>query len=355
MAEKLDLKKVYKELFNTKDGEFKKVHCPVANYLAIEGKGDPNTNSTYQKSIESLYNVAYGVKFKYKAYGKDFVIMPLSVLWWADDISNFVQERKECWKWILMIQIPDFVLEEDIERIKEEKDVEGVYFKKYYEGDAVQTLYVGSYAEEGTTIAKIHNTIKELGGEMRFLHHEIYLNDPRKVQPEKLKTIIRQPAFFQEENKLDFELASKEFYEILDKKSIIVLSTSENDRVTSRNMSCIMHNDKIYYQSDKGHTKSIQVMNNKNVSLCIDNLQIEGIVTRVGSINDKDLSFFKEKYKKKYQGSYNAYSNLINNGVFEVEITNITIWNYDGENVFRDFINMKKKVAFRDYYLKYEK
>ncbi|MGL4847540.1 MAG: GyrI-like domain-containing protein [Clostridium sp.] len=196
---KVDLKKVDKELFNVKKGEFKKVYCDKAYYIAIDGMGNPNENEEYLNKVVSLYKIAYGVKMEYKKNGKDFVVMPLSGLWWSDDYRNFIQDKKEEWKWTMMIQLPEFVEKEDIEKRKKalEKDelykyIREVRHVEYTEGEAYETLYIGPYSEEGETVQKLHEEIIENGYKLRGKHHEIYLSDPRKTAKEKLKTIIRQ-------------------------------------------------------------------------------------------------------------------------------------------------------------------
>lgn len=200
LVTKVDLKKVQKELFNVKAGEFKKVYCDKAYYIALNGEGDPN-NEAYLKKIGALYKIAYKVKMAYKKEGKDFVVMPLSGLWWSENYNDFIEDNKDGWKWTMMIQLPEFVKEDDIELKKQEvlKEESGEYiddirYIEYNEGDAYETLYVGPYSEEGETVRKLHETI--LGNEykIRGKHHEIYLSDPRKTEPAKLKTIIRQPV-----------------------------------------------------------------------------------------------------------------------------------------------------------------
>ena len=195
MATKVDLKKIKKELFNVKVGQFKKVYCDKSYYIALDGEGDPNNNK-----VGALYKLAYGVKMVYKKEEKDFVVMPLNGLWWSDNYDDFIDNYKEGWKWTMMIELPDFVKQENIEKKKEEllKDELGKYIKEirymeYTEGDAYETLYVGPYSEEGEVVKMLHNTIKENGYKLSGKHNEIYLSDPRKTEPSKLKTIIRQP------------------------------------------------------------------------------------------------------------------------------------------------------------------
>lgn len=119
MNEKLDLKKVKKDLFSGKNGEIKEVFCKKAYYLAIDGEGDPNIVDRYKDAIEALYGVVYTLKFMYKDKGLDFVVMPLSGLWWSDS-EVLTEENKSFWKWRSMMEIPGYIIEEDIEVAKKE-------------------------------------------------------------------------------------------------------------------------------------------------------------------------------------------------------------------------------------------
>ncbi|MEG1255772.1 GyrI-like domain-containing protein [Clostridium sp.] len=198
---KLDLKKEQKEIFNVKQHQYKKVTCPKSYYIAIDGKGNPNGNEEYMNKIGALYKVAYGLKMKYKKYDLDFVVMPLSGLWWTENMKNFENEPKENWLWTMMIQIPKYLEKDEFNKMKislkdEEmyKYVSKIYFAEFEEEEAFETLYIGAYKDEGSTIKKLHETILEEGYKLCGKHHEIYLSDPRKVEESKLKTIIRQSA-----------------------------------------------------------------------------------------------------------------------------------------------------------------
>ncbi len=126
--------------------------------------------------------------------------MPLEGLWWADDMTYFQTGNKDKWKWTAMIMQPEYVTTDNvnkaIEELKKKKDLVSlpkIMFSSFTEGPSAQTMHIGPYADEGPTIEKIHNFIKEKGHRLRGKHHEIYLSDPRRSKPEKLKTIIRQP------------------------------------------------------------------------------------------------------------------------------------------------------------------
>lgn len=174
------------------------------NFLMVDGAGDPNTSQEFKDAVETLYAVSYTLKFMIKKGGTaiDYGIMPLEGLWWADDMSKFSIEGmdKDSWKWTLMIMQPKYVTKDmfskALEQVKKKKNLlslSEIRFESFHEGLSAQILYIGPYSEEHTTIEKIHAFIKEKEYELSGKHHEIYLSDPRKTAPEKLKTILRQP------------------------------------------------------------------------------------------------------------------------------------------------------------------
>lgn len=203
MAEKVDLKKALPG-YTAKHGEFAIIEVPEQRYLMIDGHGDPNTSSEYAHALQALYPVAYKLKFMSKReLGQDYVVMPLEGLWWAEDMSSFTENRnKSLWHWTMMIMIPDWIERSMFESITEElreKDpppaLALVRFESFSEGRCVQTLHIGSYDDEAQTLRRMHQEfIPEHGLELTGKHHEIYLSDPRRAAPEKLRTILRQPT-----------------------------------------------------------------------------------------------------------------------------------------------------------------
>ena len=126
--------------------------------------------------------------------------MPLEGLWWADDMSKFSVEDKSSWKWTLMILQPEFVSDELVQQCKQElqtkKDLTAlskIRFQFFEEGKAAQIMHIGPFSEEGPTVDKVHQFIKENNSENRDKHHEIYLSDIRRGNPANWKTVIRQP------------------------------------------------------------------------------------------------------------------------------------------------------------------
>ncbi len=201
---KVDYKKELKQLYSAKVGKPVVIKVPKMNFLMIDGKGDPNTSQEYMDAIQALYPVAYTIKFMCKKeLEKDFGVMPLEGLWWTEDMHNFSTKDKSDWLWTAMIMQPDIVSKEVYDRAvkqvaekKKPNALSKLRLEAYDEGRSAQVMYIGPYDEEGPTILDLHNFIKEQGGKLdnsNKHHHEIYLGDPRRTDPSKLKTIIRQP------------------------------------------------------------------------------------------------------------------------------------------------------------------
>lgn len=200
--DKFDWKKEYKELYFPKQ-EVAEVCVPKMNFLMIDGHGDPNTSLEFAAAVQALYPIAYTVKFALKKAGRaDYSVMPMEGLWWAPDMNVFMEhpEDKSSWLWTIMIAQPDFVTEQDFKDAQKAafekkglKEINQVRFESYDEGEAVQILHVGPYSAEGPNILKLHDYIKESGNKLRGKHHEIYMSDARRVAPEKMKTVVRQP------------------------------------------------------------------------------------------------------------------------------------------------------------------
>lgn len=179
------------------------------NYLSVCGNGNPNEpDGDYHKSIELLYGIAYTLRMSYKTDHKidgffEYVVPPLEGFWWQDGIKGMDYTKKDKLSFISLIRLPDFITKEDVEwakeqaRQKKKKDYSQVEFFTYDEGLCVQCLHIGPYDDEPKTTAKMHQYMQEQGyfldiNDMRY-HHEIYIRDPRKCDPSKLKTVIRHP------------------------------------------------------------------------------------------------------------------------------------------------------------------
>lgn len=179
------------------------VDVPPALFVMVDGEGDPNRSTEFQESIGALYSIAYGLKFLLKKTGVEYRVSPLEGLWWAPDMKVFNLERKAAYRWTLMIALPDQVSAREFEEVRHDARkrhpsaaLEQARLERFHEGVAAQIMHIGPYATEGTTIARLHAFIADHGYTFNGLvqkHHEIYLGDPRRAAPEKLKTIIRQP------------------------------------------------------------------------------------------------------------------------------------------------------------------
>lgn len=209
MSEKtIDYKKEYKELYIPKDKPVL-IEVPSMNFLMADGSGDPNNNPEFQHATELLYGLSYTIKMC-KNKGKhpegyfEYVVPPLEGLWWIDE-GSFSFEKRDNWKWTLMIRQPEFVNEElvqwstnELMRKKPELAVEKARFEAFEEGLCVQIMHIGPYSTEAETMKKVEAFLSEHGLKDKLLfggkHHEIYLSDPRKCKPESMKTVLRHPV-----------------------------------------------------------------------------------------------------------------------------------------------------------------
>jgi hypothetical protein len=199
---KVDFKKTLKQLY-IPPKEFVIVDVPEMQFVMVDGHGDPNTAQEYQDAIEVLYAVAYKMKFiSKKTLEKDYTVPPLEGLWWAEDMTTFLTREKSQWDWTMMIMTPEWIsveiFDEAVKLVRKAKDpasLDLVRLERYQEGLSVQIMHIGSYDDEGPVLAQMHS---DFIPDNRFIengkHHEIYLSDPRRVVPEKMKTVLRQPV-----------------------------------------------------------------------------------------------------------------------------------------------------------------
>lgn len=199
--EKLDLKKQLKSVYQASATTVTEVDVPVFHFLMIDGQGDPNSSAEYSAAVEALFTVSYTLKFMIKksSAGIDYAVMPLEGLWWADDMADFVADRKSQWCWTMMIMQPEFITAEMVAdaitaagKKKNLPALQQLRFENFNEGHCAQILHKGPFSEEGPTIDRLHQYI-DAHGKLAGKHHEIYLSDIRKAAPENWKTIIRQP------------------------------------------------------------------------------------------------------------------------------------------------------------------
>lgn len=204
-----DYKKEYKEYYMPKNKP-SIVVIPKMNYIAVRGKGNPNVeNGEYKSSVGLLYAIAFTIKMSYKGDYKidgyfDYVVPPLEGFWWQDGNKEGIDyNNKDAMEFISIIRLPDFVTKENFDwaikeaTAKKKQDFSKVEFLTYDEGLCVQCMHIGPYDNEPATTTLMHEYMEANGYELditnsRF-HHEIYLSDPRRCDPSKLKTVIRHP------------------------------------------------------------------------------------------------------------------------------------------------------------------
>ncbi|MCB8987351.1 MAG: GyrI-like domain-containing protein [Ardenticatenaceae bacterium] len=201
---KVDFKRELKHLYQPSGKAFALVDVPAMQFLMIDGHGDPNKAQAYTDAVAALYAVAYKLKFASKQQlGQDYTVLPLEGLWWADNPNSFTTHRdKSEWDWTMMIMQPDWITAEMmaeatavVEKQKELPALPLLRLESYHEGLCAQIMHTGSYEAEAPVLRRLHHEFMPAHGlTFNGKHHEIYLSDPRRVAPEKLKTVLRQPV-----------------------------------------------------------------------------------------------------------------------------------------------------------------
>ena len=165
-------------------------------------KGIPTSRPNSSRQLRLSTSLSYTIKFIIKKSdgGLDYKVMPLEGLWWTDEKDGFNLQKRSSWKWTLMIMQPDFVSRKiitealsELEKKKRSAALSKIRSESYLEGKSAQIMHIGHFSAEGPTISCLQTFIKDAGSRPRGRHHEIYLSDFRRVAPEKMKTIIRQP------------------------------------------------------------------------------------------------------------------------------------------------------------------
>ena len=209
--DKIDFKKIDKPFYTARTDRWELVDVPEWQFLAVEGQGDPQTSPAYSTAVSALYSLSYGLKFRSKSvHGRDYVVGPLEGLWWADDMEAYRAGDRAAWKWRMMIRQPDWITDTDLEAVRpavlgklkgqaeagaNAETLQAAVLTSYREGSSLQRLYFGRYVDEAPLLVDLHDRfMPEHGYQPDGLHHEIYLNDPRKVASEKIKTLLRQPV-----------------------------------------------------------------------------------------------------------------------------------------------------------------
>lgn len=199
--DKYDLAKEFPEYYKAKK-EPSLIMLKKAKYLALDGQGEPG-GKEFEDKIGAMYNMAFGMKMPMKFLGKDYTVSKLETIWTVGETkgNKYVMLPKNEWRWKLLMRVPDFITEKIFGKYKEEvslKSLNGhvkqIELIEMNEGKCAQIMHVGPYDEVGPDIEKLHAFMQASGLTFNGEHHEIYLSDPRKTAPEKIKTIIRQPV-----------------------------------------------------------------------------------------------------------------------------------------------------------------
>jgi hypothetical protein len=199
-----DVKRDLKACYAPRNTDWALVDVPDQRFIAVDGRGDPNTAPAYAAAVEALYSVAYPAKFASKRAGQDFVVGPLEGLWWSDDLDAFTAGDRDAWQWRMLISMPAWVstalLDEarDTALAKKKQIASAIDTVRYVtlnEGRCAQALHHGPYRAEAPKLAYLHDEwLAEHGLTMSGPHHEVYLSDARRTAPEKLRTVLRQPV-----------------------------------------------------------------------------------------------------------------------------------------------------------------
>jgi hypothetical protein len=201
--DKLDFKILYKPYYNPSAAAPEIVDVPAMQFLMVDGMGDPNASTQFEQAIDALYSISYTIKFgrKKAGMGPDFSVGALEGQWWMANGAEFDLNDKDSWLWTMMVWLPECITLEDVKLAVAELATKKpnpqyglVRLETSKEGAAAQIMHVGPYAAEGPTVRRLHAFIADRGYRFNGKHREIYLGDPRRAMPEKLKTIIRQPV-----------------------------------------------------------------------------------------------------------------------------------------------------------------
>lgn len=197
---RIDLKERLKPLYAPEPGEVSVVEVPEMNFVMVDGSGDPTLAREFRRAVETLRYLSFALKFNLQELkpNLDYSIMPLEALLWSEEEEVSI-ERRDQWRWTAMVMQPDFVTEEHFRATAEEvmsskmaKTIDKVRFARFGEGLAVQTLHLGPFDDGGRAVRRLHDYIAHNGYRPAGLHHEIYLSDPLRTPPERMRTILRQ-------------------------------------------------------------------------------------------------------------------------------------------------------------------
>ena len=201
---KLDLRKQYKSLYQPSAQSVEVVDVPELSFVMIDGKIEdghsPGTSPTFLEAMQALFGASYTLKFQSKLRKKnaiDYSVMALEALWWVED-GDFSISKPDNWSWRAMMMQPEHItaamFDEAIEELRRKKpsaSVDKLRFQRFREGLCIQTMHIGPYSTEPATVERMRAFAAENGFVFKDSHHEIYLGDPQRSAPDKLKTVLR--------------------------------------------------------------------------------------------------------------------------------------------------------------------
>ncbi|MBM3507877.1 MAG: hypothetical protein FJX64_09230 [Alphaproteobacteria bacterium] len=201
-AKTIDLRKERKALYTARPGKPAIVDAGTTAVLALDGEGHPRiAKPRFEDAVAALFSIAYGIKVERRKAGRgpDFLVPNLEAVWWVDgDQPMSASTDPADWRWTVMVAMPDFLKASDLKVATKKAAASAdapltqkVALRRFKEGKSVQLLHVGPYDKESETIAQMHAFAAANGLKVRGKHHEIYLSDPQRTAPEKLKTILR--------------------------------------------------------------------------------------------------------------------------------------------------------------------
>ncbi|HSX02151.1 MAG TPA: GyrI-like domain-containing protein [Candidatus Saccharimonadia bacterium] len=202
---KLDLRQEYPQLYRSRVGQVQEVMAPKLQFIMVDGQGSPESPAgaaAFEQAIQALYGLSFALKFACKqAGGPDYVVGPLEACWRMADDADFDSARPADWRWTAMIMQPDFITSQEyalalqkLQRTRPSAILNEVRLAVLEEGRSIQTMHQGPYDAEAPTLQRLADYAEAHGYAWNGDHHEIYLSDPRRTAPERLRTILRRPV-----------------------------------------------------------------------------------------------------------------------------------------------------------------
>jgi hypothetical protein len=201
---KLDLRKIWKHLYQPSARKIQVVEVPELSFLMVDGRIEkgrsPADSKSFLEAVQALFGVSYTLKFQSKLRKKnaiDYPVMALEALWWVED-GRFEISKPDNWSWRAMMMQPEHIttemFAEALDQLRHKKPspgLERLRLERFIEGPCIQSMHIGPYSTEPATVERMHAFAEKNGYTLANRHHEIYLSDPRRCPPAKMKTVLR--------------------------------------------------------------------------------------------------------------------------------------------------------------------